>query len=284
MPLAALGLLALSASLHTLWNLLLKQSPDKVVVSWWNTVIGSALALPILLVIGLPPRPMWPFLIASVIAEALYFILLSKAYQRSDFSLAYPVARGAAPAFLTLWSMLFLHEFPNPAGYTGLAMIIAGLALVGSSHFNIREDFAKNLKGIWPALGTAVMISTYTAIDGTAVKLGPSLPYAMAIFFLVPFALAPFVLPRYPWAQLAAGWHGQAWRLPVISMLGMTAYALALGAYRLAPVGYAGAIREMSVVFGALAGWLFLKEGFGAARVAGAIIVFAGILTITIFG
>ncbi len=284
MPLAALGLLALSASLHTLWNLLLKQSPDKMAVSWWTTVIGSALALPILLVIGLPPRPMWPFLAVSVAAEAFYYILLAKAYQRSDFSQAYPIARGAAPAFLTLWSILFLREYPSPGGYLGLLMIMAGLMLVGSGNFDVRNNLAQTLRSIGPALGTAVMISTYTVIDGTAVRLGPSLPYALSIFLLVPLALTPFILLRYPWAQLAACWHEQAWRLPIISVLGMIAYALALGAYQLAPVGYAGAIREMSVVFGALAGWLFLKEGFGRARVTGAIIVFAGILIISIYG
>lgn len=284
MSLTALGLLALSASLHTLWNLLLKQSTHKVLVSWWNTIFGGALALPILVSIGLPPLSMWPFLAASVVAEALYFILLSRAYQRSDFSLVYPIARGAAPAFLTLWSVLLLGETPGPVGYTGLAMIIAGLALVGSAHVSPGKNLASTLKGMWPALATAVLISVYTAIDGAAVKRGPSLPYAMAIFFLVPFALSPFILFRYPWAQISVCWREQTWRLPLISLLGMAAYSLALSAYRIAPIGYAGSIREMSVVFGALAGWLFLKEAFGARRVLGAVVVFAGILLITIFG
>jgi drug/metabolite transporter (DMT)-like permease len=55
-------------------------------------------------------------------------------------------------------------------------------------------------------------------------------------------------------------------------------------AYHVAPVGYAGAIREVSVVLAALAGWLLLGEGFGAYRVAGASIVFAGILMIALLG
>ena len=69
-----------------------------------------------------------------------------------------------------------------------------------------------------------------------------------------------------------------------MALLGVLAYALALRAYHSAPVGYAGAIREMSVVMGALAGWRLLGEGFGPLRVAGSIVVFAGILMIAALG
>jgi len=40
----------------------------------------------------------------------------------------------------------------------------------------------------------------------------------------------------------------------------------------------------VSVVFGAFAGWWLLKEKMGAMRVLGAIVIFAGILIIAIFG
>lgn len=284
MPLAALGLLALSASLHTLWNLLLKRSPDKFIMSWGITLVGGVLALPVLLLTGLPPQIMWPYLLFSAIAEAGYYLLLSLAYKSSEFSLVYPLARGTAPAFLAGWSILFLNEMPSPAGFAGLGLIVLGLILIGSSELATSQWSRQAIKGVFPALGTALLISIYTVIDGAAVKLGPSLPYGLAIFALVPVLVTPLVLPRYGWQRLAQAWQTSKWQMTGISLLGMLAYIIVLAAYSLSPVGYAGAIREMSVVFGALAGWLFLKEKFGAWRVAGAMVAFAGILVITIYG
>jgi len=53
------------------------------------------------------------------------------------------------------------------------------------------------------------------------------------------------------------------------------AYLMAVFSYTIAPLSYAGSIREVSVVFGALAGWWFLKEKMGGFR---------GIVVIAVFG
>ena len=62
------------------------------------------------------------------------------------------------------------------------------------------------------------------------------------------------------------------------------AYTLVLRAYAVAPLAYAGAIREVSVVIAALVGWLWLGEQFGARRLAGAWLVFAGIVILATLG
>jgi drug/metabolite transporter (DMT)-like permease len=67
-------------------------------------------------------------------------------------------------------------------------------------------------------------------------------------------------------------------------VLGIVAYLLALFAYSFAPLSYSGAIREVSAVIGAFFGWKFLNEQMGGIRVVGAIIVFAGVLVIAVFG
>jgi drug/metabolite transporter (DMT)-like permease len=59
---------------------------------------------------------------------------------------------------------------------------------------------------------------------------------------------------------------------------------IALYAYSFAPISYSGAIREVSVVLGALAGWRFLGENLGSFRVIGAFIIFSGILIIALLG
>ena len=70
MPPFAIGLLFISAILHTTWNLLLKQSDDKYISTWWAVLAGSALFLPVLLFTGLPARETWNLLVASVGLEA----------------------------------------------------------------------------------------------------------------------------------------------------------------------------------------------------------------------
>ena len=111
MPIDALVMLFLSASMHAIWNFLLKSSEEKYVAMGWQTILSGALALLVVVFYsGLPPREMWLFAIISMLLEAIYFILLCIAYSDHDFSLIYPIARGAAPALLVLWTAIFLQE------------------------------------------------------------------------------------------------------------------------------------------------------------------------------
>jgi drug/metabolite transporter (DMT)-like permease len=284
MPLLAIALLFLSASLHTLWNLLLKQSRQKFIASWWIVVIGAILFMPWLFLTGLPPREIWHFALISAGLEAAYMLTLSLAYKNSDFSLVYPMARGTAPAFLLLWSLLFLHEKLTEWGLLGLGLIIGGLILTGTSSLVQNWKNIPNIKGIGAAVATAFFISVYTFVDGIAVKRGPSIPYGLLMFTLIPVWSTPFVLRIYGWHQVAAEWKVQPARYLIAGFLGVLAYMIALYAYSFAPISYSGAIREVSVVLGALAGWRFLGEHLGSFRVVGALIIFSGILIVALFG
>lgn len=284
MSITALLLLFASASLHALWNLLLKQSQEKYIAMGWQVILSGGFAFVVLLFIGLPPRSMWLFAVISMTLEAVYFILLSNAYTDNDFSLVYPIARGTAPAFLMVWSVLFLREDLTPGGVLGVILIVCGMIVIGATSLVQARGSRIHIRGILTALSVALVISLYTLIDGTAVKNGPAVPYALSMFMLVPVITTAYNLRRFGWKRFAAAWNGP--RLPLIlaAALGVVAYLLALFAYTIAPVSYSGAIREMSVVIGAFLGWQFLGEKMGGMRVLGSVIIFAGILTIAIFG
>ncbi len=284
MPPLAILLLFLSALLHTTWNFLLKRSTEKNMTTWWLVMVGGATSLVLLLFVGLPPWQIWGFVFFSVLAETVYFLLLSRAYQVNDFSLVYPIARGAAPAFLAIWSFLFLRERPSPAGIAGLALIILGLLVIGASALLQTGLRRVHLSGVWLSLALALVISTYTVIDGAAVKRSPALPYALLIFSLVPLPLTPWMLRQYRWPHLLTVWSEHKVTLVLSGLLGIVAYLLALAAYSIAPLSYSGAVREVSVVLGALIGWLLLGEKFGPLRLSGSLLIFAGILAIAIYG
>ena len=286
MPALAIGLLLASAFLHALWNMLLKQSDIKYVAMNWQVILSGAAAIVAIFFLGLPPRSMWLFAIISTILEVLYFLLLMYAYSDHDFSLIYPIARGAAPALLALWTALFLHEIPTTGGFWGILLIVLGMGIIGSTSLLQNHENKPHLKGIFLALGIAFIISVYTLVDGTAVKAHPefALPYALSMFAFVPFLTTPVVGRRFGWAPFAQASREQHWRLIFGGVMGVVAYTTALFAYSFAPLNYSEAIREVSVVIGAFFGWRFLGEKMGGYRLLGAAVIFAGIVLIAVFG
>ncbi len=284
MSIFAIALLLTSAALHALWNLLLKQSPEKYLAMGWQVIISSLLSVFVLFFVGLPPRTMWLFIVVSTILEAIYFFLLTYAYNDHDFSLVYPVARGAAPALVVIWTALFLGEIPSPGGFIGIIMIVCGLAVIGATSLFQGQTGKLHFRGIAIALSVAVVISIYTLVDGYAVKHGPALSYGLCLFALMPLLTSPFIVRHYGWRHMAEAFRHQTKRLILVGFLGVIAYLLALFAYSIAPVNYSEAVREVSVVLGAFAGWYFLGEKMGKIRILGAVLIFVGIVLIAVFG
>lgn len=286
MPTLAIILLLTSALMHAIWNVILKQSEIKYVSMNWQVLLSGAAAVVAIFFVGLPPRSLWLFSIFSGILETLYFLLLMYAYTDHDFSLIYPIARGAAPALVVVWAALFLREIPTAGGFLGILLIVLGLVVIGSTSLLQNHENKPHLKGIFLALGVALIISVYTIVDGIAVKDFPdaALPYALSMFVIVPFLTTPMVVRRYGWGAFAQAWREQPWRLVLGGVLGVVAYTTALFAYSFAPLNYSEAIREVSVVIGAFFGWRFLKEKMGGYRLLGAAVIFVGILLIAMFG
>lgn len=284
MPIIALIMLLCSALLHTTWNYLLKQSNEKYIATWWSILLGSSLLLPILLLTGFPNKQIWPLLLLSVLFETGYYILLSTAYRDHDFSLVYPIARGSAPAIIALISVLYLKEQLSYGGYIGLAIIIGGLLIIGGSNFFASRPEKPGLKGIFIAFSMAILIAFYSLIDGNAVKHTSPFPYAVMVFFLSPLLMTPVLIQKYGLKLLNEELRDHWIRILSIGLLMVGAYILVLGAYVLSPISYASAVREVSVILGAVVGWKLLGEKFGGWRLTGSVLIFCGILVIAIFG
>ena len=60
-------------------------------------------------------------------------------------------------------------------------------------------------------------------------------------------------------------------------------YLLVLLAMSIAPVSYILALRQVSVVFGAIMGVIFLKESYGRVRIIGSIIIFIGVFILGVY-
>lgn len=289
-------LLVLGAGLlHASWNLLFKQTEDRLLVAAWGLLVGAAVFSPALAASWPPPVRVWPYAAGSALVLLAYYAFLARAYERGDFSLVYPVARGTAPAMLVLWAALFLGERPSPLGLLGIATILAGLVVLGGAPLWSVAVRRRGRASRWAAVRShasgagaaflvAFLVSAYSAIDGAAVRHWSPLPYLVLVFALSGSALVPWLALREARARRGPGpsavlrvLRAAFPRVAAIAVMTLGAYSLVLTAFQIAPVSYVGAARESGIVFGALAGWLLLGERFGAVRAAGAALVFAGI-------
>ncbi|HOV84928.1 MAG TPA: DMT family transporter [Syntrophobacteraceae bacterium] len=280
----SLLLVLLSALLHTVWNLMIKRVEEKHLFTWWALVAGSVLYLPVLLWhIPFPPK-IWAFALTSAVLETLYFLALLRAYERGDFSLVYPIARGAAPALLALWANLFLKERPSPAGLGGLVLLIAGLLVVGGAGWWSRRKGTSRSQDLVSALAAALCISAFSVIDAAAVRYLFPGAYTVLVLGIMSLLITPVIVVHYGAKPALAVLRAHFLRVVVVGVLVFGAYMLVLQACLSARVSYVGAIREISIVLAALVGWFQLGEQFGPVRTAGAVLIFLGILAIGIAG
>lgn len=277
MTLPLLGLLLAAAALHAGWNLLLKRAPDRQLIVWWAVIVSALCFVPVLALRPAIPRIGWWFALASAAVETAYFVTLTTAYRVADFSLVYPIARGAAPALLALAAVLLLHERLSAGGVAGLGAIVVGLWLVAGTG---RAAGPHAARGMALALLVAVCIATYSTIDGAAVRRVDATTYTGAMFLLAAVVFTPVTVRWFGWPALRDALRTRTGLIVLVGVLQAAAYLLVLFVYARAPVAYAGAIRESSIVLGALAGWLWLRESFGARRVAGALVTCGGIALI----
>jgi drug/metabolite transporter (DMT)-like permease len=279
----ALGLLLAAACIHVAWNLLLKGAAERDAVTFLAVLAGSAAFLPVVF-LGAPlSGTAWGLAVASAAVETVYYLLLAHAYEHSDFSQAYPIARGTAPVLLAVWSALLLRELPSAAGAAGIALVVAGIVVIGTTSDPGRKPGVPG-KGLLAALGVALCISIYSVIDGIAVRRTAPAPYTVAVLGLTALFLAPVALVRQGPQVLVRAARASWIRAFAAGALMVIGYMLVLRAYVIERLAYAGAVREVSVVLAALIGWRRLGESFGPRRLSGALAVFLGILTLALFG
>ena len=285
MPWQALALTLIAALIHAAWNFIIKKVEDRQLVSWWAILLGAAVTLPFLLPKAEIARSLWPYILGSACAETIYYIALMHAYANADFSLTYPIARGLAPALIAVWAIAFVGERPRFAGVIGIGIILLGLLVIGAGHRASKGNKTPiQFRGILLALFIALLISVYSVIDATAVRTVSPLPYLMIVLGCAGLLMTPFVLSRYGYRAAVISWRKNFLPIISIALLMPLAYVLVLQAYALAPISYVGAIREISIVLAAFAGWRWLGESFGRIRSLGAILIFVGILAISLAG
>ena len=270
----------LAAFLHAIWNAMVKKEDDKY-FSLTAIVLGH---VPIsIVVIFLTPTLSFqsiPYIFASAIFLAGYEWCLLSAYRLEDYTKVYPIARGTAPIFIVILSLLLLNINISRFELMGILVISFGIIILG---FQSIRTF-KNYSAVVYAVATGIFISCYSISDGFGGRLSNSpLTYTAwlmilnAIFFSI--LLKIMNMPRVPLKVLNEG--------KKIFFIGGTlsyiVYGTIVWAFTQAPVPLVAALRETSIIFALLIGTFFLKEKFTLLKVIATFIIFFGVVLLKFY-
>ncbi len=273
------------AFLHAAWNALVKSSGDKALDTALLHLLGSAVALPVLWLVGLPAPASLPFIAASVVIHVGYYMALVGAYQHGELGLTYPIMRGFAPLLVALASGSLLGESPSPLAWAGVIGITTGVAMVGLAH---PGEALHHRKALVYAFVNAGIIALYTVVDGLGVRTEVASGGNALRYVLLLFVLNGVTYPLLVWWQRQASGRAdmiryarRRWPMAVLgAAASLASYAIALWAMTRAPVASVAALRETSVLFAAVMGTLLLKEKFGVQRAIGTGVIVAGVMAL----
>lgn len=270
--------------MHASWNAILKSDQsDRLatfgVIMTTGTVMGVC-AVPFLP--WIEPAA-WKYLASSVLIHVLYYTFLLKAYSYGDLSHTYPIARGLGPLLVALVSGRFIGEHLRAQDIAGVLLLSFGLIALALPLRNVvpRPGSRHGLATLFAVL-TGFTIAAYIIADGLGVRsAGPTFQHRLSYIAWLCVVEGPWLLvlaivlrPATVWTHLRRTW----WRGVIGGVIANVGYGIAIYALVLGPMAHIAALRETSVLFGALIGTLLLGEPFGRRRVAAAFVIVVGLV------
>jgi drug/metabolite transporter (DMT)-like permease len=158
--------------------------------------------------------------------------------------------------------------------YLAIAVLACGILLMARGVFTSGED-----RRLLPfALGSAVATATYTMIDGMGARIsGSPAAYVAWVFVADGTFFTLGMLALRGWGVIPR--NGHAWRLGTLaSAASYGAYAVSIWAMTFAPIALVAALRETSILFAVLIGWLAFGERMGRDKAIAACVIVAGVV------
>lgn len=287
----ALLLVGGSAFLHASWNYLAKRAGDQISFMFLMMVASPLIWLaPLIWMLAAGTRfGPWYLPLLGGFFQASYCFLLGRGYECGDLSHVYPLARGLAPALIAALAWPLLHEGVSPVGGAGI-----GLVVIGSLALN--TEGARDLVNgnslralLVPASRLAILASITIACYHLADKAGAmraATPFAylclMHVYLVGFLALFTFRVRRPE--QVRDEWRRNWKTVLVVMVFCFGAYFMVVTAMTLTELAYVASLRNVSILLGVLLGATALRERNVPWRVAGALLMLAGIVAIAVKG
>ncbi|USW95804.1 EamA family transporter [Pseudomonas proteolytica] len=274
----AITLVLISAFMHATWNAVVRAGSSRFMTL--ALVDGTALliCLAALPLVNVPSLQVWGYVLLSVVLNTVYRLFLIKAYETGDFGQVYPIMRGVPPVLVALFSYFLLHEHLSFQALGGVLLICMGII----SLTFVRRMKAHMLRPILMAVGAGVFIASYTVVDAKGVRASETvLQYIiyLTVFQSIPIPVLAVLKERTAFSQAIRS-H---WRVGVLGgVFYLASYGLVLFALSLDAVAKVSALRETSVIIGAIIATLFFHERFGWRRMLSALVIVCGIILIKV--
>ncbi|MFB9308731.1 drug/metabolite transporter (DMT)-like permease [Agromyces hippuratus] len=275
--LAVLG----AALLHGSWNAIAKAIPARLVSSALIGLVYLVVGAVGCILLPLPPREVWPYLLISAAVQTLYLVLLTAAYAKSEFGRTYPLTRGIAVLGITLVSTMFLGERMAPAQIAGVAVVAIALFALSWS-----PKGRSGPAGTLMAVAVGITITAYSVIDGIGVRMsGEPFGYASWLFLIqgITIPLVCFLLARDR-REMLVGLREHAPMGALGGILSLAAYTIVVWAQSLAPLAVVSALRETGVLAAGVIGYFVFREPFSKWRVTATVVAVSGIVAIRLGG
>lgn len=273
---AAMILALVAAVAHASLGALQKGRFDPWISRGAIDLCAAAIALPLAIFVVPLPGPQLIILFPTMMLIHLaYKWVLAMAYTRGDFTAVYPIVRGTGPLATVVIAGFVFGEYFTPGQWTGVVLISG--AIFALALYNLRhalDDLGRLRAAIGLAVTTGLITALYTVYDAYAIRQAID-PFTFIVwFFLLEGLLFPLLLwPRWRQAEDL----GPIFRRGFVgALIAYVSFGGVFLATRLDKVGEAAALRETSVIFAAVFGWLFLGEKIGPVRAGLMVLIAAG--------
>lgn len=272
----AFPLIIFSALTHAIYNAKIKAADDKLVARMLMAVVSSLILAPVAFFVPPPSPALFGLLGVTAFVHFAYQMAQIKSLQYADYTLAYPLSRGTAPLIVAGFAPLVLGDIASSGQLLGISVI--SLSILSMALFSP----GGHGRGIVYALVTGLAIAAYTLIDAKGSRMSPH-PLTFVVWF---FIVDSFVISAYTFLRhrerLKAGFR-HARRTAILNgILGVCTFGSALLAFRFGNAPVLAALRETSVLFAAVIGFLFLGERFGISRIIAIIGIALGVAIIKV--
>ena len=277
MSVTAVVLILISAVTHAEWNILAKGYRPSAAFFFLTSLFGAILFCPILGIfnrslISIPPT-VWFLLIFSGMFEAIQFVGLAYAYQKTEVSLVYPIAR-SLPALLVPF-FFFLQGRSGVISsiyFLGAGMIVIGCILLPLDKLRSLRLKRYLTTGFLFSLMAAVGTAGYSIMDDHALavlrQITPFSAVSAGLIYIVLETSATclwlgiFTAVRKAERQIVRRLlHQFPVRVMIVAVGIAVTYSIILVTYAYVKnVSYAVSFRQLSIPLGAIAGILFLRE------------------------
>jgi len=277
-------LLTVSGLGHSTWNAIAKTIPQRDAFFTLMTMSAVILYLPLAIFLlqrdSIPPQA-WLFALGSVSFEVIYFLALAKAYRSAHLTTVYPIARGTSPVLAALFGLVFTRMAITPLGFAGIIMIALGIFFVNQPSMSLtqaRSAFAS--QGAVYALLAGACTAIYSVFDWFGAHVMSGILFIYIVY--IGIALGKWASDRILLSPVS--YISLFRRHPIKILIGGTlafsVNATVLYCMQTTSVAYVTAVREVGILFTAIIGVIWLKEGMTLSKILSVIAIVGGIFLI----